>query len=106
MKVYNIKDMSHGWFMGDFEPAVYRNRGFEIGHHHHKAGTSPVRHRHNIIKEYNYMIKGRAIVSGIEMTTGAIFLYDPGDIADIQFLEDTDLIVIKVPSIPDDKELV
>ncbi len=35
-----------------------------------------------------------------------MFVYEPGDIADVEFLEDTNLIVVKWPSVPSDKYMV
>ena len=30
MKIYNINDMKAGWFIGDFEPSVFKNPFFEF----------------------------------------------------------------------------
>ena len=31
MKKFRIEDMSRGWFIGDFEPAAFKTKNFEVG---------------------------------------------------------------------------
>lgn len=106
MKINKLDNMKHGWFIGYFEPAILKTELFEVGHHHHKKGTSPIPHRHNILTEYNYIVSGELKIENSILSAGDFFIYEPGDIAYIDFLQDTDLIVIKVPSIPKDKEII
>jgi hypothetical protein len=103
MKTYNIKNMKGGWFIGDFEPSVFKNPFFEVAHHHHKAGYIGPKHYHKIAPELSYIMKGRLIASGVELCSGDMFVYEPYDVADVEFLEDTDLVVVKWPSVPTDK---
>ena len=107
MKTYNIKDMKHGWFIGNFEPSMLKTDQFEVGHHFWKEGTSPVLHKHNVLTEYNYIVKGCVRIPGDQLLyAGSMFVFEPGDVSDISFMTDTELIVIKVPSIPNDKEII
>lgn len=106
MKFYTIKNMKRGWFIGDFDPCILRTKDFEIGHHFHVPGSEGEKHYHKIATELNYIVSGKARVSGHECVTGDFFMYEPNDIADVQFLEDTHLIVIKWPSAPADKYMV
>jgi hypothetical protein len=106
MIIDNIKNMSNGWFIGDFQPSIVKTNLFEIGHHHYKKGFVGQKHIHKIATEINYIIKGKLIASGKELTSGDIWIYEPEEISDVTFLEDTDLIIIKHPSITDDKYLV
>ena len=106
MKTYNIKDMKNGWFIGNFEPSIFKNPFFEVAHHHHTPGQGGPKHYHKIAQELNYVLAGKVVVNGKTLVSGDFFLYEPEEISDIQFLEATDLIVIKWPSVPSDKYLV
>lgn len=103
MDVFNIKDYKGGWFIGNFEPSIYKNCMFEVAHHQHKAGFRGPLHTHYLAMEVTYILKGKLTASGKTLSTGNIFTYKPHEVADVEFHEDTDLIVVKWPSIPDDK---
>lgn len=103
MRTAKILDMTRGWYIGNFSPTFFSTNDFEVAHHHHKSGSRVVPHYHKIAREINYIINGKCIVSGKELNTGDIFEHEIYDVADILFLEDTDIIVVKVPSVKDDK---
>lgn len=103
MDVYNIKDFKAGWFIGNFDPAIFKNPFFEVAHHHHKANTVGKPHTHKIAEEVTYIVRGSLNASGKVLKAGDMFIYHPYEISEVTFLEDTDLIVIKWPSIPNDK---
>jgi len=103
MKIANIKEFKMGWFIGDFSPALYKTKDFEVAHHHYPKGLKSTPHTHRIATEVNYIVKGRLIATGKHLGPGDIFVYEPNDISDVEFLEDSDLIIVKFPSIPSDK---
>jgi len=106
MIVKNINNFHNGWFIGDFNPSVFKNPFFEMAHHHHKAGYKTPRHTHKIAKELTYIVKGKLFVGGRTLKKGDMFLYEPNEIADAEVIEDVDVIVIKWPSIPSDKHMI
>lgn len=106
MKVYDIKNMKAGWFVGNFEPSVFKNPFFEVAHHQHEAGYVTPPHTHKIAQELTYIVSGKLLVDGQELSAGKMFLYEPNDVADVKVLEDVDVIVVKWPSIPTDKYMV
>lgn len=99
----NIKSYKNGWFIGNFEPTLFLTKDFEVAHHSYKKGFVGEPHIHKISTEYNYILSGKLIVSNKELSIGDIFIYEPGEISNVVFLEDTELIIIKTPSIPSDK---
>lgn len=103
MDVSNIKEFKGGWFIGNFEPTLFKTKDFEIAHHKHPAGYLGQLHTHKIATEVTYIVKGYLTASGIPLSAGDMFTYYPNEIANVQFHENTDLIVIKWPSVPDDK---
>ena len=103
MKTYNIDNMTKGWFIGDFEPSVFKNPFFEVAHHKHEAGYVCDRHTHKVAQELTYIVSGKLIASGKTLSSGDMFLYEPNDIAEVEVIEDVDLVVVKWPSVPSDK---
>jgi quercetin dioxygenase-like cupin family protein len=106
MKVYNINDMKNGWFIGNFEPSVFKNPFFEVAHHKFSAGHIGQKHTHKIADELTYIVRGSMKVSGNILKSGDMFLYEPNEISDAEIIEDVDLIVVKWPSVPSDKHFV
>ena len=103
MKVFNIKDMKGGWFIGNFEPSILKTDNFEVGHHAHKKGASTHNHYHKSSTEINVIVKGKMVVNGEVLTAGDIFVFEPYVVSESEFLEDTDLIVVRDSSNPNDK---
>lgn len=103
MRTSNIKSFTNGWFIGNFEPSLDKTKDFEIAHHFYPKDFKGTPHTHRIAIEYNYIVSGKLTASGKTLEAGDIFIYDPNDISDVTFLEDTNLIVIKTPSVPGDK---
>ena len=106
MQIYNINDMRGGWFVGDFEPSVFKNPFFEVAHHQHKKGDPHQRHTHKVTTELTYIIEGEVMVSGKHLKGGDMWTYGKNEISDVECLTDVSLVVVRWPSIPSDKYLV
>ena len=103
MKKHKLADFWRGWFIGNFEPTVLKTEQFEVAMLLHPKGEKWPKHYHKIGTEYNLLIKGHMIIQGQEMHEGDIFILEPNEVADPEFLEDCLLLCIKTPSIPGDK---
>ena len=101
MKILKINDMLGGWFVGNFEPTAYKTKDFEVSYKLHPKGQEWDVHYHTKVTEINYIIRGNMILQGKELTTGDIFILEPFEIADPSFIEDTEIICVKTPSIND-----
>lgn len=101
--VFNVADMFRGWFIGNFEPAIIKSSGFEIGYLLHKQGEKWDTHYHNNIDEVNLLIKGKMILNDIEIHPNEIFVINHKTIACPIFLEDCYIICIKIPFMVGDK---
>jgi len=106
VKVYNITEMTGGWLVGNFEPSIFKNPHVEVAHHFHPKGFVGEKHTHKKATELSYLVRGELIASAEHLYSGDIFIYYPNEVADVKFLEDTDLVVIKWPSVVDDKYMV
>lgn len=103
MIIENINNMFKGWFIGDFEPSVYRTSQFEAGFKEHKAGEFYERHYHKEVTEINFLVYGSMQMHNKKLTKGDIFVVSPYEIADPIFFEDSGVICIKVPGKINDK---
>ncbi len=102
MKIINEK-FEGGWFIGNFEPTSFNTTDFEVCYKFHKRNETWPAHYHKIATEINYLIKGKMIIQGKELISGNVFIISPYEIADPIFIEDCELIVVKIPSIKTDK---
>ena len=67
--------MKGGWFVGDFEPSVFKNPFFEVAHHQHKKGSPHQRHTHKVTVELTYIIEGELMVSGTHLKACDMWTY-------------------------------
>jgi hypothetical protein len=97
MKMDRIERMVRGWFVGGFEPTAHHTMEFEVGYRVHPAGSKEL-HYHTRVKEINLMITGRMTLQGREIVPGDIFVIEPWEITKAEFLEDSGIVCVKVPS--------
>jgi len=103
MKRYNLKDSgARGWFIGDFDGAVFRTKDFEITYQKNPRSKTDS-HTHKIVHEITLVISGRQLCNGEIFGPGEICVLEPGDNSQIEYLEETEVVTVKVPSIPSDK---
>ena len=48
MKIANLNDMIKGWFVGNFEPSLYKTNDCEAAVKKYKKGDKEQKHFHNI----------------------------------------------------------
>lgn len=95
-----------GWFIGDFEPSAYRTKDFEVCYKIHPQGEKWPAHKHEESIEINYLIIGKMTINEVYLEAPTIFILEKGEVAKPEFLEDCELIVVRVPSVPGDKIVV
>jgi len=106
MKRFKLDDCgARGWFIGDFPEAVLRTTGFEVNYQVNEPGHS-VSHYHKEVTEITLVVTGRMLMNGQIFSPGEIIYLEPGDIAQLEYLEHTTTVTVKTPSIPSDKHLV
>jgi dTDP-glucose pyrophosphorylase len=106
IEIFKLEDMFRGWFIGNFEPSVYKNCTFEVGYLSHKKNEIWDVHYHNNLTEINLLIEGKMILNDIEINKNEIFVINKKDIACPIFLEDCRIICIKIPQILGDKHII
>jgi hypothetical protein len=103
MKKTRIEDYKRGWFIGNFEPSILKTTEFEVGYLRHSKNEKWNSHFHKESIEYNVLIRGKMIIQNQILEEGDVFVFEKNEVADPQFLEDCELIVVKVPSVIGDK---
>lgn len=101
MKIFNIKDMIGGWFVGNFIPVAYKTENFEVSYKLHPKGEKWDFHYHTEVTEVNYLVRGKMLLQNKELNTNDIFVIEPYEIADPTFLEDCEIVCVKTKSIND-----
>jgi quercetin dioxygenase-like cupin family protein len=103
MKIARLADMKGGWFAGNFEPTLLRTGAFEAACKYYPAGAVEARHVHRVATEITLVASGSVRMNGHVIGAGGIVVLEPDEPADFEALEDTITMVVKVPSVPDDK---
>lgn len=104
MKTSKLKDMFKGWFIGNFEPSLYKTNDVEVAIKEYKSGDYEERHHHKIATEYTAVVSGKVRMNGIEYGAGDIIVMEPGEATDFECLEDgTVNVVVKIPGANSDK---
>jgi len=105
MKIFDSKPFMEkgGWFIGDFEPTVFKTSDFEVSYKLHHKGENWPKHHHKLSTEINFLIRGKMTINDILIEAGKIFIIDKNESVKPIFIENCELIVIKTPSIKNDK---
>ena len=106
MKLHKLKDMFKGWFVGNFEPSLYKTDDVEVAVKNYKAGDSEEKHYHKIATEITVVSKGKVLMNGTEYNEGDVIVIEPMEATDFHALEDTITMVVKIPCAKGDKYIV
>lgn len=98
MKIDSIDDMIGGWFVGNFEPTAYKTSEFEVSYKVHPKGQEWDVHYHTDVTEVNLIVRGKMKIQGKILEKGDIFTLLPYEIADPEFIKDTEIVCVKTPS--------
>ena len=103
--VHKLADMTRGWFVGAFTPALAHTDAVEVAVQHFAAGTEEAEHHHRIATEITVIVSGRAVMCGRELAAGDVIVLPPGTASSFRALEDTVTTVVKHPGALGDKYL-
>lgn len=106
MKVEHLDSMTRGWFVGNFEPSLYKTNDCEVGVKSYRAGDYEEKHYHKIATEITVIVKGRVKMFDREFCEGDMVVVEPGDVTDFTALTDAMNVVVKLPGASDDKYLI
>ena len=106
MKTAKLADMAKGWFVGNFEPTLYKTNDVEVAVKSYSAGAYENRHYHKIATEITVVTKGVIRMNDIEYTEGDIIIMEPGEATDFYAVTDAENVVVKLPGANNDKYIV
>lgn len=103
MEIYSLESMKNGWFIGDFEPTLFQTSGFEVAIKKYKKGDYEKSHKHAIATEFTVIISGTVKMNENIFNSNTVIKILPGEYTDFLVLQDAITLVVKVPSVKNDK---
>ncbi len=106
MKVEKLDNMTKGWFIGNFNPSLFKTNDVEVAVKSYKAGDHEDKHYHKIATEYTVIIDGEVEMNGVRYKKNDIIVMEPREATDFKAITDSTNVVVKIPGANNDKYLV
>jgi mannose-6-phosphate isomerase-like protein (cupin superfamily) len=103
MEIFNLKNFIKGWIIGDFEPTLLKTSDFEVSVKRYKAGDYEKSHHHKLATEYTIIVEGVVEMNNQILIKDNIIKIEPNESTDFECLSDAITVVIKTPSVNNDK---
>ena len=103
MRCEKLNDMVRGWFVGNFEPSLYKTNDVEVGVKEYKKGDYEEWHYHKIATEITVIVSGCVQMNDKKYSKGDVIVIEPGEGTDFKALTDTVTAVVKLPGANNDK---
>lgn len=100
---YKLEDMIKGWFIGNFEPSLYKTNDVEVGIKKYSAGDYENSHYHKIATEFTVIISGTIEMNGVQYFENEIIKIIPGIKTNFKAITDVISVVVKLPGANNDK---
>ncbi len=102
----SLEEMVGGWFIGDFDPSLFKTKGFEVAVKRYRKGEAESRHVHKIATEFTVIVEGKVRMNERQFSAGEIVTIYPGEPTDFKVIEDCTTVVVKIPSANNDKYIL
>jgi quercetin dioxygenase-like cupin family protein len=99
----DLKEMTKGWFIGNFKPTLCNTEEVEVAVKEYRKGEGEKAHYHKIAKEFTVIVKGKVKMNDKICVKDDIIVIPPGESTDFSALEDTTTVVVKIPGAVNDK---
>lgn len=103
MKIENLLNMTKGWFVGNFEPSLYKTNGVEVAVKNYKQGDYEESHYHKIATEITVVVDGTVKMNNKIYNKNDIIVLEPGEKTDFEAVTDAINVVVKLPGANNDK---
>ena len=103
MKIANLNNMIKGWFVGNFEPSLYKTNDCEVAVKTYKKGDKENKHFHKIATEMTVVVKGRVKMFEKIFSEGDIIVVEPSEATAFEAIEDSINVIVKLPGANNDK---
>ncbi len=101
----NLKELEKGWFVGNFNPSLYKTNNVEVAVKKYNKGDFEDKHYHKIATEITVIVSGKVKMNDLILKEGDILVIPPFYATDFEALEDTTTTVTKLPGANNDKYL-
>lgn len=102
----HIDNMVKGWFIGNFEPSLFKTNDVEVAVKYYSKDTDELHedmHYHKEATEFTVIVYGCLKINGVEYRKGDIIVQHPYTSCQAEVIEDTATTVVKLPGANDDK---
>lgn len=106
MKKFNESDLIKGWFVGNFIPTIYETDVCEVALKRYKAGYCDDIHIHKIATEITFVVEGTVKFNNVKYSKGDIIKIEPNESSEFVVLTDAITVVVKLPSVKNDKYVI
>jgi hypothetical protein len=106
LKLNNLKKFFKGWYIGNFSPTLFKTDQFEIAVKKYKKGEIEEKHFHKLAAEYTLIVYGKVNMNGIIYKKNDIITIEPNHSTDFIAMKKSCTVVVKIPSIANDKYIV
>ena len=103
MQFEKIDNMLKGWFIGNFFPSIYQTPEFEVAIQNYKKNQEEAPHYHKKAHEVTVVLSGQVSMNDKILNEGDIVLVFPNETVSFKALKKSKTLVIKFPSIRNDK---
>jgi len=103
LEIFHLDNMVKGWFVGNFSPTALRTQAAEVAVKRYKAGEHESAHFHKVATEITVILEGTVEMCGRRLNHGDIIKLSPGEATSFTAITDAITVVVKLPSILDDK---
>ena len=105
MKHHHLENMVKGWFVGEFSPTAHSINVCEVAVKKYRAGDFESLHYHEVATEITLVLSGKVKMMGKTWCDGDIITISPGEATSFESITDSITVVVKTPSVPNDKIL-
>jgi len=106
MEVFKLEDMKRGWFVGNFDPSIFKTEDTEVAVKEYREGDYEPEHFHKIATEITVIIDGMVRMKGNTYRKGDIIVVKPNESTDFLALVHTTTVCVKLPGATEDKYAV
>lgn len=103
MKTAHLDDMTKGWFVGNFDPSLFKTKSAEIAVKRFIKGETEVAHFHKIATEITVVVSGTVKMFNRNWNEGDIIVAEPYEVTSFEAITDSVLTVVKLPGANNDK---
>lgn len=105
MNLNNLNNFIGGWICGNFYPSLFKTTDFEVAIKRYSKGDIDSKHYHKKAIEYTVIVEGVVKMNDIIYKKDDIITIEKYEAVLFECIEDAITVVIKTPSVLNDKFL-